>query len=113
MSAILQRDLRSGQLSVKRTGTCYGYTWEIEWIEIGGNKPAFVADGSKLKGDNVTIGVHTIAEGGLVLAPIPSEFLRLPESKPQVNFAIYRLRILLLIYVSGLLTLSSNVENDF
>lgn len=81
---MLERDLRSGELSIKRAGTCAGYQWRIEWIEIGGKKSEFIADGSKLIGKDVTIDVSTIQGGGLLLAPIPGEFLRLPEKDPQV-----------------------------
>ena len=84
LAAKLQRDLRSGELSVKRSGTCSGYYWDIEWIAIGGNKPQMVADGSSLTGDSVTIFVVTKQNGGLLMGPIPAEFLRVPEEKPQV-----------------------------
>ena len=80
-----QRDLRSGELSVKRSGTCSGYYWDLEWIAIGGNKPELVADGSLLSGDSVTISVTTSQDGGVLMGPIPGEFLRLPEDKPQVS----------------------------
>ena len=80
----LQRDLRSGELSVKRSGTCSGYYWDVEWIAIGGNKPEFVADGSLLSGNSVTMSVTRRQDGGVLMAPIPGEFLRLPEKKPQV-----------------------------
>lgn len=89
LAATLERDLRSGELSVLRGGTCSGYYWEVEWIGIGGNKPEFIVDGAKLTGDGVTIGVTTITDGGLMLAPIPAEYLRLPEKNPQVLFFIY------------------------
>ena len=84
LAAKLQRDLRSGELSVKRSGTCSGYSWDITWIAIGGNKPEMVVDGSSLTGDSVTVKVKTLKDGGLLMGPIPAEFLRLPEKKPQV-----------------------------
>ena len=85
LAARLERELRSGELSVQRSGTCSGYSWDVEWIAIGGNKPEMVADGSGLTGNSVTIGVTTKQNGGLLMAPIPGEFLRLPEKQPQVN----------------------------
>ena len=69
---------------MKRSGTCSGYYWDVEWIAIGGNKPQMVADGSLLTGNSVTIIVETKVDGGLLMGPIPAEFLRLPEEKPQV-----------------------------
>ena len=86
LTNILQRELRDGELLVTREGTCAGYKWNIEWTEVGGNKPQFVADGTSLTGDNVTISVDTVTDGGLLLGPIPAEFLRTPEPKPQVSF---------------------------
>ena len=43
-----------------------------------------VVDGRSLTGDSVTAQVKTLTEGGLLMGPIPAEFLRLPEKKPQV-----------------------------
>ena len=57
-------------------------------MEIGGNKPEIVVDGRALIGNEVTVGVKTITEGGILLAPIPAEFLRLPEKNPQVKAII-------------------------
>eukprot|EP00795_Rhopilema_esculentum_P009048 gene9048-16692_t len=88
LKAMLERDLRSGELQVTRQGTCSGYYWDVEWVAIGGNKPEFVVDGRRLTGDSVSIKVNTRTDGGLMMAPIPAEFLRLPETRPQVVVTI-------------------------
>ena len=73
-----------------KKGTCSGFYWDVEWVAVGGNKPEFVVDGRRLTGDAVSIRVNTRADGGLMMAPIPGEFLRLPETRPQVRKWFYR-----------------------
>ena len=50
-----------------------------------------VVDGSSLTGNSVTVKIKTLTDGGLLMGPIPAEFLRLPEKKPQVWNQIWHL----------------------
>ena len=81
----MQEELKTGELSVERTGTCAGYTYTIEFIGIGGNKDQIEVNGSQLEGDNVTVKAKTLTHGGLFMGPAPMEFFRVPETKPQVG----------------------------
>ncbi len=88
LNVLLSTELAIGELQVSRDGTCAGYGWTIEWTGIGGNKPLIGVDGQSLIGDNVTISSSTLSDGGLLLGPVPAEFLRTPEPLPQVGYII-------------------------
>ncbi len=89
MADLLERQFSTGKLKITRDGTCTGFQWTVEWVGIGGNKPQIGVEGSSLIGDNVTIASSTLANGGLLLGPVPAEFLRTPEVKPQVRGISY------------------------
>ena len=42
-------------------------------------------DGSNLEGNEASITVHEVADGGIFYPAIPGQFLATSEQKPQVN----------------------------
>ena len=70
---------------MERSGTCAGFTWTVTWETRGGDHPEMRARGDNLDGNEVSISVQTIENGGLFLDPIPGEFLRTPHSSGQVR----------------------------
>ena len=84
MSQLFEAELRTGALEVEREGKCFWRKWEITFTGVGGNKPLFQVDASKLIGNNITTTVKETREGGL-LRILTGEFLRTPESRTQVR----------------------------
>lgn len=70
---------------MERDGTCAGFQWKVTWQTSGGDHPPMQVSGGSLSGNEVTIAVQTIQNGGLFLDPIPGEFLRMPHSSEQVG----------------------------
>ncbi len=70
---------------MERTGHCARYDWTFTWKTHGGNHPEMTVNGSGLRGVEVVTEVRTIEDGGLFLDPIPGEFLRMPETQPEVS----------------------------
>ena len=85
----LQNSFRSGQLSVSRGGTCAGYYWDITWLTSGGDQPLIVANGTGLQGNNVSVTVKAVVNGGVYIRPFRGDMLRLPKTMPQVNLCHY------------------------
>ena len=81
----LEEEFEEGILKVERSGTCAGFEWTVAWETHGGDHPEMRVIGDNLDGDEVTISVETIQNGGLFLDPIPGEFLRTPHSSGQVS----------------------------
>lgn len=70
---------------VSRFGTCSGYSWEIEWVGIGGDQPEMRVDGLGLYAPEVQIAVSTQVDGGTWLRPLRGDMLRVTENLPQVK----------------------------
>ena len=81
---LLEEEFEEGILVVERYGTCVGFQWRVTWQTSGGDHPAMQVSGSGLTGNEVSIAVQTIQDGGLFLDPIPGEFLRLPKYSGEV-----------------------------
>ncbi|CAK8674402.1 unnamed protein product [Clavelina lepadiformis] len=77
-------------VEVTRTGTCYGYTWDVKFKSPNGDFPAMEPDGSGLRSspDRASISATEISNGGLNLDPIRGDFFRTAHSVPQVQVFI-------------------------
>ena len=86
LRGILEETFQDGDLWVRRSGDCRGYTWDVEWIQSGGDKATMDVDDEfvKLYG-NVTIELSVIRDGGLDLTFIPGDMLRNAHTSPQVS----------------------------
>ena len=76
--------LHTGTLEVDSSGNCFYKHWNVKFTGVGGNKPSFQVDISKLTGDEVNVQVAEIEEGG-VLRVLTGEFLRTVETTSQVT----------------------------
>uniref|UniRef100_A0A8C4N397 Polycystic kidney and hepatic disease 1 (autosomal recessive)-like 1 n=1 Tax=Eptatretus burgeri TaxID=7764 RepID=A0A8C4N397_EPTBU len=93
---ILADDLREeleavpklGRVQVERTGTCFGYTWKVKWLESGGDQPALQVNGSGLQGQGVNARIHVHQDGGVFIRHIRGDLLRTPHFTPQVEVFI-------------------------
>ncbi|XP_071944840.1 fibrocystin-L-like [Antedon mediterranea] len=88
MKDLLEGYFATGVVAVEKTSTCSSAIWTIEWTDIGGNHEPIEVNGTSLVGDDVSITVTTDADGALLLAPIPGDYLRTPHSSPQVEVYI-------------------------
>ena len=50
MKNMLESFIREGEMKVKRTGTCHGFTYEAMWVEDGGDKPDVTVSKHNKKG---------------------------------------------------------------
>ena len=84
----LEATLDTGDVEVIEGGTCQEVTYNIRWLERGGDQEPLVVDGSGLIqeiGNNTSSEVETITDGGVFLIPFRGDMLRLPKKDPQVN----------------------------
>ena len=81
----LEEEFEEGILVVERSGTCAGFQWKVTWQTSGGDHPTMQVNGDGLSGNDATITVQTIQNGGLFLDPIPGEFLRMATPSGQVG----------------------------
>ncbi|XP_033119893.1 fibrocystin-L-like [Anneissia japonica] len=88
MKEILEKTFGVGKLNVERTGSCVGYSWAVEWLELGGNQPAIELNMTNLNGNEVDASVITEIDGAVTLSPIPGDFMRTPHTIPQVEVVI-------------------------
>ena len=86
----LEEEFEEGILAVERSGTCAGFLWKVTWQTRGGDHPTMQVSGDGLSGNDASVTVQTIVNGGLFLDPIPGEFLRMPKSSGQVGHAACR-----------------------
>jgi len=83
----LEGKLDTGDVEVIEGGTCQEVTYNIRWLERGGDQAPLVVDGSGLTqeiGNNTDAVVETITDGGVFLRPLTGAMLRLPKKDPQV-----------------------------
>ena len=83
----LENNYAIGDIEVTTGGTCNGRWWHIVWLERGGDQDILVVNGSGLVqavGDNVSVAVETLVDGGVFIRPFRGDMLRLPEEYPQV-----------------------------
>ena len=83
----LENNYAIGDIEVTTGGTCNGRWWHIVWIERGGDQDLLVVNGSGLiqaVGDNASVTVETLIDGGVFIRPFRADMLRLPKEYPQV-----------------------------
>ena len=73
-----------GGFEVTRFGNCYGYKWQVTWLNQGGDQLPMKASSTKLRGDSPDIEVETSTNGGTWLNQIRGDMIRQPETQPQV-----------------------------
>ena len=69
---------------MNRSGSCSGYSWEIEWKSRGGDILEIETDGMNLTGKDVNMTTTTVRDGGMWLRPIRGDMLRTPANTSQV-----------------------------
>ena len=87
----LEETLDTGDVEVTEGGTCHEVTYNIRWLERGGDQDPLVVNGSGLTqevGNKTDAVVETITDGGVFLRPLTGAMLRLPKKDPQVHTVI-------------------------
>ena len=83
----LEETFDIGDVLVTGDGTCDKMTYNIRWLERGGDQQPLVVDGKGLVqeiGNDTSAVVETVTDGGVFLRPFRGDMLRLPKKKPQV-----------------------------
>ena len=71
--------------SVSTSGSCMGYSWDVEWSSRRGDQPEMGVVAVNLGGpDQANISLETVRDGGVWIRPLRGDMLRLPEMEPQV-----------------------------
>ena len=102
----LEQNYDIGDIEVTTGGACNGRWWNIIWLERGGDQDPLVVNGSGLIqeiGNNVSIVVETITDGGVFIRPFRADMLRLPKEYPQVcKLLVYTIAIAIVLATSEL-----------
>ncbi|XP_061110160.1 fibrocystin-L-like isoform X2 [Conger conger] len=77
-----------GQLQVIRYGACTGYSWRLQFLTSPGAQPLIQINSSSVMGVNPRVRVSVSKRGGMFKSKILGDFLRVPESRPQVQVLI-------------------------
>ena len=83
----LEQNYDIGDIQVTTDGTCSGRWWNINWLERVSGQDPLVVNGSGLiqvVGNNASVAVETITDGGVFMRPFRGDMLRLPKRYPQV-----------------------------
>ena len=97
----LEETLDTGDVEVTEDGTCHEVTYNIRWLERGGDQDSLVVNGSGLTqevGNNTDAVVETITDGGVFLRPLTGAMLRIPKKDPQVHNR-YTIKIMYIIKI--------------
>ena len=73
---------------VKRAGNCQsGFSWLISFTDVPGDLPLIEASALSLDGKllNATVYIDTVTNGGILIAPLPADYFRVPAAALQVN----------------------------
>ncbi|XP_039978517.1 PKHD1 like 1, tandem duplicate 1 [Xiphias gladius] len=77
-----------GQVRVAKQGSCRGPKWRVEWLTNPGDQPLIQVDSSSVVGKNVVVSACEKKKGGLLIRSLTGDFLRVWETKPQVEVYI-------------------------
>ncbi|KAG5842965.1 hypothetical protein ANANG_G00183390 [Anguilla anguilla] len=77
-----------GLVQVTRSGGCTGYSWRVQWLSNPGAQPLIQINSSSVLGVNPRVWTSLSRRGGLFKSSILGDFLRVPESRPQVEVLI-------------------------
>lgn len=79
-----------GFLKVLRTGDCTGYTYTIEWIANGGDKPLVsIANTAGVTPAGTTVTASNVQSGGVLYRPLSGDLTRTYNTNPQVWKSLY------------------------
>ena len=84
----LEENYDIGDIEVTTDGTCSSRSWYVSWLERGGDQDTLVVSGSGLIqviGDNASVIIETVIDGGVFMRPFRGDMLRRPEPHPQVH----------------------------
>ena len=91
---LLEQNYDIGDIEVTTDGTCNGRWWDINWLERGGDQDPLVVNGSGLIqviGNNASVAVETIIDGGVFMRPFRGDMLRLLKENPQVSIILKKI----------------------
>uniref|UniRef100_A0A3B4U1D6 PKHD1 like 1, tandem duplicate 2 n=1 Tax=Seriola dumerili TaxID=41447 RepID=A0A3B4U1D6_SERDU len=77
-----------GQVSVAAQGSCRRPQWRVEWLTQPGDQPLIQVDSSSVVGGNAVVSARERKKGGLLIRSLTGDFLRVWETKPQVEVYI-------------------------
>ncbi|XP_040908783.1 LOW QUALITY PROTEIN: PKHD1 like 1, tandem duplicate 1 [Toxotes jaculatrix] len=77
-----------GQVSVSKQGNCRRPKWRVEWLTNPGDQPLIQVDSSSVVGKNAVVSAREMKKGGLLIRSLTGDFLRVWETKPQVEVYI-------------------------
>ncbi|XP_054620387.1 fibrocystin-L-like isoform X2 [Dunckerocampus dactyliophorus] len=77
-----------GLVDVKYIGTCRQPKWKVEWLTQPGDQPLLQLNGSLVVGKDVVVWAHERTKGGQLMRSLTGDFLRVWETKPQVEVYI-------------------------
>ncbi|CAF1653823.1 unnamed protein product, partial [Didymodactylos carnosus] len=77
----LQSSPDFGFLNITRGGDCGGYSYSIEWMANGGDKPAITIANQALSSG--TVGASTVQNGGVIYQPLSGDITRIYHTVPQ------------------------------
>ncbi|KAH9512877.1 Fibrocystin-L, partial [Bulinus truncatus] len=73
-----------GFSKVEVTGTCSAFKLRVTMLSLTGDQPLILIGSSNLTGNDVTVSVQKVTDGGVWLKPIMGDLLRTYHSTPQV-----------------------------
>ena len=91
---LLEQNYDIGDIEVTTDGTCNGRWWDINWLERGGDQDPLIVNGSGLIqviGNNASVAVETIIDGGVFMRPFRGDMLRLLKEYPQVSIILKKI----------------------
>uniref|UniRef100_A0A667XGZ1 PKHD1 like 1, tandem duplicate 2 n=1 Tax=Myripristis murdjan TaxID=586833 RepID=A0A667XGZ1_9TELE len=77
-----------GQVQVTQEGGCRRPKWKVKWLTKPGDQPLMQVNDSSVVGNNAVVEAREKTKGGLSMRSLTGDFLRVWESKPQVEVYI-------------------------
>ncbi|KAJ8273405.1 hypothetical protein GJAV_G00101260 [Gymnothorax javanicus] len=77
-----------GLVQVTRSGSCAGYYWRVDFLTNPGAQPLMQINSSSVRGVNPRVYASISRRGGMMKSTILGDYLRVPESRPQVEVLI-------------------------
>jgi hypothetical protein len=75
-----------GFLNVQRLGDCTGYSYTIEWIANGGQKPSItITNPIGVTPAGTTVTATDVQSGGVLFQPLSGDLTRIYNTYPQVK----------------------------
>ncbi|KAK5854666.1 hypothetical protein PBY51_004842 [Eleginops maclovinus] len=77
-----------GEVSISSYGTCKRPKWRVNWLTNPGDQPLMKINDSLTVGNNVVFSITESKKGGLLIRSLTGDYLRVWETKPQVEVII-------------------------